>query len=56
VLGVEMSRLVLLVVHPDHDAKEDRDYRHAAEYTPPSYGATQPASAVQANTYTPARC
>ena len=33
VLGMEMSRLVLLVVHPNHDPKEGGDDRHGARVT-----------------------
>lgn len=33
VLGVEVLRLVLLVVHPDHDAEEDGYDGHAREYS-----------------------
>ena len=32
-LGVEMARLMLLVIHPDHDAEEDRDNGHGREYS-----------------------
>ena len=31
--GVEVPGLVLLVVHPDHDAEEDRDDGHTGQYS-----------------------
>lgn len=32
-LSMEVLRLVLLVLHPDHDAEEDGDDRHDGEYS-----------------------